>query len=129
MELEARAYDVHFATHENIDTVPNFRIQVFDARSGDEVPVMRHNGSLKVSGDYSLISDQGTITPARPGSYLIVTTTHSKPIDASIALQKNKSDDFARAWRGAIVTGLVFSVAGLMFTGLNSLLHRRRQPW
>lgn len=122
VRLEARAYDVHFKTHESIDRVPTFTIEVFDVRSGQEVPVTRRNGALKVFDDDSRNSGQGTFESTRAGSYLIVTATDAKPIEAEIMLLPKPSDDEVdQAVRGGLFTVLGFTVAALLLAIMTAL--------
>ncbi len=127
VQLEARKYVVFYESPTAQEQVPPFRVQVFDAQSGAEVPVAPYAGSLTYDfGKQG--SAQGTITPPRPGKYRVVTTTEGDTSEANIALGESVGTDLARAAIGSVLIGLTLGFAGLILlivTGVRRSRARR----
>jgi hypothetical protein len=127
VQLEARKYVVYESPTAASEEVPAFRVQVFDAQTGAEVPVAPYNGSFTY--DFGRQgSAEGSFTAPRKGFYRIVTTIEGPTPNANIALGDSVGSvgaDIFRAVGGSIAIGTIFGLAGLLLVVVSAVRRSR----
>jgi hypothetical protein len=125
MQLEAHKYVIYYEGSSAEVAVPPFEIEIAEARTGTPLAIAPYSGSLT----YSILGHEGsaqaTVTPERPGAYVVRTTSDVRPIGANVALGRSIAGPIVRALLGAVAIGLLLIASGSILLAVTAVRRSR----
>jgi len=129
VRLEARKYIVYFEGFAARQIIPTpEELTIADAQSGADLEIEPYIGSLEYSFGERDGTAQGTVTPPRPGDYVVTTGSEEAASDAAVALGDSIATPLLRAVIGTIAIGGLLVLAGVIMLVVTAVRLNRNAP-